>query len=601
MWNNYYEYDTSTYYDEWGKAADNDSYGNYLALENLLIDNTGSCSDDNYYCYNNYMHFQMLHDGEYLYVKIAVEGEQLENWFNDSTDAWQDDSVELYFDVGYDRLDAYGDNDYERIFRFRDTVADPTVDGFYSASGMQTDFVTSYRHENDSTDVYQQLYEIRVKLSSIGLAPGETFGLEIAANDDDDGGDRDYKWGWWALPGFDDAWRRPSVFGKAKLQPMVDEPITVTGSTINADNAAAILLGTADILNKHNVVNLLESTELGYWMLVPRPVRGDLDGLTLLDRTFASEGGDGGYVRTTTYLEYNCDLGGQLSVRYVNVYKAHDHDYQFNQCIYGNWQIDGLIKNYRFSSWGGRNNSSDYENFRITDAQSGEVLHAWNGRTAWGSYGLFPVSFDWNFQRAEINDAEAHIKLSNFGREAWRDVHASGSNSHVVYSDTEHYLESEFDVSASWTDGVDVHVKLRLATYLRRFSADQLIANQPLPQLIQVTDKCFAGAASWPCTAGDTIVNEYLVTSDIEAIRDWQDIVLDASAEDGSSLNVRHERDDQGERVLVFETMSADGMVMRLDLPVFPVYVTPFNVPWLLLWPDETNETVYWGLKQQAY
>jgi|GEM_PF-936315 len=219
VWNNYYDYDTSIYHDEWGKATDNDSYGNYLALENLLIDNTGRCSDDNYSCYNNYMHFQMLHDGDYLYVKIAVEGEQLENWFNDSPDAWQDDSVELYFDVGYDQLDSYGDDDYERVFRFRDTVANPTVDGFYSASGMQTDFVTSYRHENESTDVYQQLYEIRVDLSSIGLESGETFGLEVAANDDDEGGDRDYKWGWWALPGFDEAWRQPSVFGKAKLQP----------------------------------------------------------------------------------------------------------------------------------------------------------------------------------------------------------------------------------------------------------------------------------------------------------------------------------------------------------------------------------------------
>ena len=85
---------------------------------------------------------------------------------------------------------------------------------------MQTDYVTSYRHENDSTDVYQQLYEIRVKLSSIGLAPGETFGLEVAVNDDDDGGDRDYKFGWWALPDYDDDWRQPSVFGKAKLQPL---------------------------------------------------------------------------------------------------------------------------------------------------------------------------------------------------------------------------------------------------------------------------------------------------------------------------------------------------------------------------------------------
>lgn len=48
---------------------------------------------------------------------------------------------------------------------------------------------------------------------------GDIFGLEVAANDDDDGGERDTKWGWWAPVGTDEAWQRPSVFGKAKLQP----------------------------------------------------------------------------------------------------------------------------------------------------------------------------------------------------------------------------------------------------------------------------------------------------------------------------------------------------------------------------------------------
>lgn len=219
-WNTYYDNNTSVYFDEWGKATQNDSYGNFLEIGNLLVDNTGRYEDDDYYYYyNNYMHFQMLHDGMHLYVIVAVYGEQLENWFNDSTDAWQDDSVEIYIDVGYDQADTYGDDDFQRIFRFRDTVADPQIDGFYSASGMLTDHITSYIHENDSYDVYQQLYEIRIDLSSIGLASGETFGFEIAANDDDDGDDRDTKWGWWGLPGTDDAWHRPSVFGRAKLQP----------------------------------------------------------------------------------------------------------------------------------------------------------------------------------------------------------------------------------------------------------------------------------------------------------------------------------------------------------------------------------------------
>ncbi len=208
-------YSNNTYYDEWGKAADSDSYNYSLNLGNLLIDNTGRFQE--YSWSSNY--FEMMHDGEYLYIKISIGGEELENWFNDSVDIWQDDSVELYFDIGYDRLDAYGDNDYQRLFRFRDDVAAPTMDGYYSAAGMETDYVSSYRHENDASSIYQQLYEIRVKLSSIGLKPGDTFGMELSSNDDDDGGERDTKWGWWAPVGTDDAWQRPSVFGKATLQP----------------------------------------------------------------------------------------------------------------------------------------------------------------------------------------------------------------------------------------------------------------------------------------------------------------------------------------------------------------------------------------------
>ncbi|ASJ72280.1 sugar-binding protein [Granulosicoccus antarcticus] len=208
-------YSNNTYYDEWGKAADNDNYGYSLRFGNLLVDNTDR------YNYNNYSsnYFEMMHDGEYLYIKITIGGEELENWFNDSADIWEDDSVELYFDVGYDQLDAYGDDDFQRLFRFRDSADDPTIDGFYSASGMETSYATSYRHENNASSVYQHLYEIKVKLSSIGLEPGDTFGFEAGSNDDDDGGIRDTKWGWFAPIGTDEAWQRPSVFGKAKLQP----------------------------------------------------------------------------------------------------------------------------------------------------------------------------------------------------------------------------------------------------------------------------------------------------------------------------------------------------------------------------------------------
>ncbi len=208
-------YRNNRWFDEWGKAVDDDSFGNSLSLRNLNLDNSGRYTDYNYT--GNF--FEMLHDGTYLYLRISISNEELENWFNDSTDMWQDDSVEIYLDVGYDQFDAYGNDDYQRIFRFRDDTADPTLDGYHSAAGMVTEHATSYRYENNATSVYSHLYEIRIELDSINLEPGDTFGLEVATNDDDDGGDREAKWGWWAPSEMDVAWFMPSVFGRAKLQP----------------------------------------------------------------------------------------------------------------------------------------------------------------------------------------------------------------------------------------------------------------------------------------------------------------------------------------------------------------------------------------------
>ncbi|PID61006.1 MAG: hypothetical protein CSB44_08030 [Gammaproteobacteria bacterium] len=206
-------------YMEWAKATEFDSLDNELMLGNLQIDTTGRFSEYEWWSGH---YFQLMHDGEYLYMSVYIGNEKLENWFSDSSDIWHDDSVEIYIDVGYDQLDNYGDDDYQRIFRFKDDVDEPTIDGYHSASGMITDYATSYRLENNNDYIYGQQYEIRVDLDSIDLAPGDTFGFDVAFNDDDDGGDRDAKWGWWAPAGRDEAWMRPSVFGKAMLQPIDD-------------------------------------------------------------------------------------------------------------------------------------------------------------------------------------------------------------------------------------------------------------------------------------------------------------------------------------------------------------------------------------------
>jgi hypothetical protein len=58
-------------------------------------------------------------------------------------------------------------------------------------------------------------------MSSVGLPIGQRFGFDIHINDDDDGGDRDTKWGWYAPTGNDSSWQNPSLFGQAILAPDV--------------------------------------------------------------------------------------------------------------------------------------------------------------------------------------------------------------------------------------------------------------------------------------------------------------------------------------------------------------------------------------------
>ena len=64
------------------------------------------------------------------------------------------------------------------------------------------------------------IYEISVSLSSLGLSPEERFGLDVQINNDDDGGDRDSKWAWFAPSYQDNSWNNPSLFGTAVLAPI---------------------------------------------------------------------------------------------------------------------------------------------------------------------------------------------------------------------------------------------------------------------------------------------------------------------------------------------------------------------------------------------
>jgi endo-1,4-beta-xylanase len=58
--------------------------------------------------------WRALSDAANLYLLVEVRDDAARN---DSADAYQDDSVELYLDVGDDKTGAFGDDDFQFYFR----------------------------------------------------------------------------------------------------------------------------------------------------------------------------------------------------------------------------------------------------------------------------------------------------------------------------------------------------------------------------------------------------------------------------------------------------------------------------------------------------
>ena len=207
---------------EWSDAARTDNKGNYLSINHLMIDENDLFEDGagttGYYSYYQDSYWRAKHDGTNLYVLIVVRNEPFFEHFSDSSDIWHDDTVELYLDIGNDKASAFGSDDFQRLFRYDHDASDNVLDGFHAATGMSTQYRSSRAME--MANQTHSVYEISVSLSSIGLSPEERFGLDVQINDDDDGGDRDSKWAWFAPSYQDNSWNNPSLFGTAVLAPI---------------------------------------------------------------------------------------------------------------------------------------------------------------------------------------------------------------------------------------------------------------------------------------------------------------------------------------------------------------------------------------------
>ena len=200
--------------DEWNDAVSADSKGNYLWIDHLMIDNNNEFTNEG----SDVRHrWRAMHNGNFIYLLVMVYNERFFERHDDSADIWHDDGIEVFFDVGNEKSSTYDSNDYQVLLRYNYRNPESVVQGFNSASGLWVSYCSNLGLETPETEI--TYYEAKISLSSIGISENQPFSMDVQINDDDNGDNRDAKWGWHAPAGQDLTWTDPSQLGAAVLQP----------------------------------------------------------------------------------------------------------------------------------------------------------------------------------------------------------------------------------------------------------------------------------------------------------------------------------------------------------------------------------------------
>jgi len=158
--------------------------------------------------------FKVAWDSDNLYVLFQVTDDARWSDSSDGTasinDSYQDDSVELYFDVNNSGSGGLGTANGNYQFRFS---LDTSEIEYYPADNEPQGSI--FYANNDSTNY---VLETAIPWSTLGISSvtlGTTIGFDVAVNDDDDGAARDTQAYWTATSG--DAWDDASYWGELSL------------------------------------------------------------------------------------------------------------------------------------------------------------------------------------------------------------------------------------------------------------------------------------------------------------------------------------------------------------------------------------------------
>ena len=161
--------------------------------------------------YDNFGTFYTVWNGNFLFIYIAVMDDIIDQ--NTSGNAYENDSIELYFDgdnskgATYDGTDdvqwRFGSTSNEWDFDYNDVDFD----------GAAFDYPDMVEFMFAETDIGYDL-EVMVPIAELNIITDADFGFEIQMNENDTGG-RDGMLRWWGNT--NESWQNASVFGTARL------------------------------------------------------------------------------------------------------------------------------------------------------------------------------------------------------------------------------------------------------------------------------------------------------------------------------------------------------------------------------------------------
>lgn len=185
---------------------------------------------------------KMLTDNNNLYILIEVKDDIVKS--NSPTEAWQNDGVELFFDMGWNAPNSYGANDFQYVFcangilwkEYKHTAIAGVV---YKAKNTPTGYVIEASIPWSTT----------TGLSAAGTLMG--FDMNIIDIDLKPAGQFDAKKAWYGV--IDEGYANPSLLGVAKL----------TGSTIIDAQAPTVPSGvnSSAILPSGYTISWTQSTD----------------------------------------------------------------------------------------------------------------------------------------------------------------------------------------------------------------------------------------------------------------------------------------------------------------------------------------------------